>query len=79
MIDQEGFRVIRPIFRLAGYSRPTTTESEAMPLDAHLVLATADFMPAQRKSFVFHHSALDTPPVLRRLMVNRDESRDYLS
>ena len=79
MIDQEGFRVIRPIFRLAGYSRPITTESEAMPLDTHLILATADFMPARRKSFVFHYSALDTPPVLRRLMVNGDESRDYLS
>ncbi|KAI0307951.1 hypothetical protein B0F90DRAFT_1678793 [Multifurca ochricompacta] len=79
MIDQEGFRVIRPIFRLAGYSSPATKESDALSLSVELVSATADFMPTQRKSFVFHHSALETPPVLRRLMVNGDASCDYLS
>ncbi|KAH9982628.1 hypothetical protein BGW80DRAFT_1198436 [Lactifluus volemus] len=62
MIDQEGYRVIQPIFRFAGYFS-----------------GTADFMPAQRKSFIFHHTALETPPVLRRLMVNGDEYHDYLS
>ena len=76
MIDQEGFRMIQPIFRLAGYSRPPSPESGA---NLHLVSATADFMPAERKSFVFHHSSLDTPPVFRRLLVNGDESQDYLS
>ena len=79
MIDQEGFRDIKPVFRFAGYSWPTTTESDAISLGVHLVSATADFMPLQRKSFAFHHSALDTPPVLRRLMVNGDRSHDYLS
>jgi len=79
MIDQEGFRMIKPVFRFAGYSWPTTTESEAISLGVHLVSATADFMPLQRKSFAFHHSSLDTPPVLRRLMVNGDRSHDYLS
>ena len=76
MIDQEGFRMIQPTFRLAGYSRPPSPESGA---DLHLVSATADFMPAERKSFIFHHSSLDTPPVFRRLLVNGDESQDYLS
>ena len=79
MIDQEGFRMIKPVFKLAGYSRPTMMESEVASLDAHIVSATVDFMPLQRKSFTFHHSALDTPPVLRRLMINGDGSRDYLS
>ena len=79
MIDQEGFRMIKPVFKLAGYAPPRTKESEAASLGAHLVSATADFMPTQRKSFAFHYSELDTPPVLRRLMLNRDESRDYLS
>jgi len=79
MIDQEGFRMIKPVFRFAGYSWPTTTESDAISLGVHLVSAMADFMPLQRKSFAFHHSSLDTPPVLRRLMVNGDRSRDYLS
>ena len=79
MIDQEGFRMIKPVFKLAGYAPPRTKESEAVSLGAHLVSATADFMPVQRKSFAFHYSELDTPPVLRRLMLNGDESRDYLS
>jgi hypothetical protein len=79
MIDQEGFRMIQPTFRLAGYSPPLALESEATPLDLHLVSATADFMPAERKSFTFHHSSLDTPPVFRRLLVNGDGFHDYLS
>ena len=79
MIDQEGFRMIKPVFRFAGYSWPTTTEGDAISLGVHLVSAMADFMPLQRKSFAFHHSSLDTPPVLRRLMANGDRSRDYLS
>jgi hypothetical protein len=79
MIDQEGFRMIKPLFKLAGYAPPRTKESEAVSLGAHLVSATADFMPMQRKSFAFHYSELDTPPVLRRLLLNSDESRDYLS
>lgn len=79
MIDQEGFRMIKPVFRFAGYSCSTTTENNAITLGLHLVSATADFMPLQRRSFAFHHSSLDTPPVLRRLMVNGDRSHDYLS
>jgi hypothetical protein len=79
MIDQEGFRMIKPVFRFAGYSWPTATEGDVTSLGVHLVSGTADFMPLQRKSFAFHHSALDTPPVLRRLMVNCDTSCDYLS
>ncbi len=79
MIDQEGFRMIKPGFKLAGYAPPSTTGSEAISLGAHLVSATADFMPLQRQSFAFHYSELDTPPVLRRLMLNGDESHDYLS
>lgn len=79
LIDQEGFRMIKPVFRFAGYSRSTTTERDIVSHGVHLVSATVDFMPLQRKSFAFHHSALDTPPVLRRLMVNSDRSNDYLS
>lgn len=39
----------------------------------------AEFMPLKRESFVFHHSTLDPPPSIRRLGVNGDESKDYLS
>ena len=76
MIDQEGFRAIQPTLRLVGYSRPPALETGA---DLQLVSATADFMPAERKSFTFHHASLETPPVFRRLMINGDESHDYLS
>ena len=79
MIDQEGFRTIKPVFKLAGYAPPSTMESEVVSLGVHFVSATADFMPLQRKSFAFHYSELDTPPVLRRLLLNDDGSRDYLS
>ncbi|KAI9462413.1 hypothetical protein BJY52DRAFT_1256791 [Lactarius psammicola] len=79
MIDQEGFRMIQPTFRLAGYSRPPAMENGDTSPDLQLISATADFMPAERKSFAFHHASLDTPPVFRRLLVNGDESHDYLS
>lgn len=39
----------------------------------------AEFMPVKRESFLFHHSTLDPPPSIRRLSVDGDESRDYLS
>src|SRR6267154_2885292 len=35
MIDQEGFRMIKPAFKLAGYAPPRTKESEAVSLGAH--------------------------------------------
>ncbi|KAH7104888.1 hypothetical protein BKA62DRAFT_754881 [Auriculariales sp. MPI-PUGE-AT-0066] len=47
-----------------------------------LVTATAqvaEFRTRVRESFVFHHAALDSPPVLRRLTINGEEGRDYLS
>ncbi|KAI0312989.1 hypothetical protein OF83DRAFT_1066296, partial [Amylostereum chailletii] len=76
VIDQEGFRVARPTFRLAGYTGPPTG---AMSLSLHHASAQADFMPRKREAFVFHHGTLDTAPILRRVTVNGDESRDYTS
>jgi len=48
-------------------------------LVVNLDVGMAEFMPLKRESFLFHHSAMDTPPLIRRLTVNGDESRDYLS
>jgi len=48
-------------------------------LVVNLDVGMAEFMPLKRESFLFHHSSLDTPPLIRRLTVNGDESRDYLS
>lgn len=39
----------------------------------------ADFVPTKRQIFVFHRSALDTPPVIRRLTTEGDDSRDFLT
>ncbi|THH20514.1 hypothetical protein EW146_g855 [Bondarzewia mesenterica] len=78
-IDQEGFRAIHPTFKLAGYSPPPESDTMPMSLNLHLRSAQADFMPLKRRSFIFHHATLDTPPTLRRLTINGDESHDYIS
>jgi hypothetical protein len=69
-IDQEGFREIKPSFKLCGFS------SGPDACDPH---GTADFMPVRHKKSFFHYAPLDSPPILRRLTVNGDESRDYIS
>jgi hypothetical protein len=46
-------------------------------LDGHSGIV--DFMPVNRQIFIFHRSTLDSSPVLRRITVNGDEGRDYLS
>lgn len=48
-------------------------------LAVNLDVGMAEFMPLKRERFVFHHSTLDIPPSIRRLSVNGDESKDYLS
>ena len=48
-------------------------------LTVNLDIGMAEFMPLKRESFLFNRSALDTSPSIRRLSVNEDESRDYLS
>ncbi|EJD54442.1 hypothetical protein AURDEDRAFT_110090 [Auricularia subglabra TFB-10046 SS5] len=63
-IDQEGFRAVRPTFWLVA-SRDSND--------------LAEFKMRPKQSFVFHHAALDSAPVLRRLTLNGDESRDYMS
>ena len=54
----------------------TSTDPDLL---VNLDVGMAEFMPLKRESFLFHHSSLDTPPLIRRLTVNGDESRDYLS
>ncbi|KAA1467882.1 hypothetical protein DENSPDRAFT_793460, partial [Dentipellis sp. KUC8613] len=77
-IDQEGFRNVRPDFKLVGYTGPPDPRVSPT-LATHLSLGRADFIPTRRQAFTFHHAALDTPPVLRRLTVNGDESHDYMA
>jgi hypothetical protein len=72
-IDQEGFRAVQPSFRLVGFS------SFSRSLDIDSTTGVVDFMPIRREAFFFHYSALDSSPVIRRLVVNGEESKDYIS
>ncbi|OBZ68502.1 hypothetical protein A0H81_11626 [Grifola frondosa] len=77
-IDQEGFRAIKPTFRLVGYTGPPAESKDAELVNA-LTHGIADFRPTKRQTSIFHHGTLDPPPLLRRLTMASDESRDYIS
>jgi hypothetical protein len=70
LIDQEGFRSVNASFKLAGY-----TNVARGGLETNMV----DFMPVQREIYLFHYAPLDSPPILRRISVNNNEARDYIS
>ncbi|KAF5385062.1 hypothetical protein D9615_001259 [Tricholomella constricta] len=71
LIDQEGFRGVLACFKYSGYHNPGPQASYNNE--------TAQFRPTSRQVFNFHYSPLEGLPVLRRLAVNGDESRDYIS
>ncbi|KAG9222494.1 hypothetical protein CCMSSC00406_0002829 [Pleurotus cornucopiae] len=76
LIDQEGFRSVQPIFKLTGYSpQARSLHPEGQECDGGVV----EFMPVHRKTYNFHYAPFDSPPILRRVMVNKQESRDYIS
>lgn len=78
--DQDGYRAVRPSFRLAGYAGPRDTDDDvAASMNHHLCSGQADFMPLKREVFAFHHGALETAPVLRRLTMKDDDTHDYIS
>ncbi|KAI0660513.1 hypothetical protein C8Q70DRAFT_975994 [Cubamyces menziesii] len=78
-IDQEGFRAIRPRFRLSGYTHPASTTRSGSTLADVLTHGTAQFLPARRQGAVYHHGTLDSCPVLRRLTLADNEDKDYIS
>lgn len=73
LIDQEGFRTAQPLFKPTKLTRCHLMESGTIKVD----LIT--FVPATREVFQFHYAPLDGLPILRRLIINGDESRDFLS
>jgi hypothetical protein len=82
LIDQEGFRAIQPSFKLAGYSSHSRSWKDHRHLPAESRAEEdeiAEFMPVKRESFNFHYTPLDSLPTLRRITVNGNESRDYIS
>ncbi|KAG8903583.1 hypothetical protein FRC01_009146, partial [Tulasnella sp. 417] len=124
-IDQEGFRAIKPTFRLyrhtyntakPSYGREYALSLEAMDPPFITTTASSSLMTRQSRSgsrsssavnpstpascfeddlygeyglvefrmsyrglFVYHHAKFDSPPTLRRVTINGDESKDYVS
>lgn len=70
LIDQEGFRTAQPVFSFVGYKRKRLQ---------HDYQDTAQFRPSKRQSFHFHYGPFDGLPLLRRITVNGDDSRDFIS
>ncbi|KAI0715108.1 hypothetical protein C8Q76DRAFT_573641, partial [Earliella scabrosa] len=81
-IDQEGFRAIRPKFRLVGYTPSSAPQPPLAPgtelVDA-LTYGVALFRPVKRETSAYHHGTLDSTPVLRRLTLADREDKDYIS
>ncbi|GLB35862.1 hypothetical protein LshimejAT787_0301500 [Lyophyllum shimeji] len=72
MIDQEGFRGVLARFKYTGYVSPGS-------LPARREYGTVQFRPVKRQIFNFHYAALEGLPVLRRITLNGEETRDYIS
>jgi hypothetical protein len=74
LVDQEGFRTAQPSFKLSGIVHLRSSLEPQTPGPA-----TARFRPITRQSFHFHHAALESPPILRRVTTNYQETHDYVS
>ncbi|KAG6841767.1 hypothetical protein C0991_007096 [Blastosporella zonata] len=72
LIDQEGFRGVLASFTYIGYSAQGSSIGSDGP-------SVAQFRPTRRQAFNFHYAALEPLPILRRITVNGEESRDYIS
>ena len=73
-IDQEGFRSVDPAFKFVGHSKRTFDDKRQQ------AETMAQFVPlVNQQTFHFHYAPLDGLPVLRRISVNDDETRDYIS
>jgi len=74
LVDQEGFRDAQPTFNFSGLARLRSSPEIKTP-----DLLMAQFRPQKRQSFHFHYAPWDTPPILRRVTLNDDETHDYVS
>ena len=74
LVDQEGFRAAQPNFRFAGIARLRSSQHSKSP-----DTVMAQFRPTIRQAFHFHYAPFESPPVLRRVTVDDDETHDYVS
>lgn len=75
LIDQEGFRRVLARFKYAGYVSKQSSGSQPGDIEGGL----AQFRPTYRQAFNFHYAPIDGLPVLRRITLDGEESRDYIS
>ncbi|KAK2466932.1 hypothetical protein APHAL10511_001190 [Amanita phalloides] len=72
-VDQEGFRSVSPSFKFVGCSKRVFDDKRQRAENM------AQFIPFYQQTFHFHYAPLDGLPVLRRICVNDNETRDYIS
>lgn len=84
-IDQEGFRAASPCFKPSAYSSSSGHTNgfnrlrNVTGIPEALTTGMVEFRPIRRHSFLFHHAALESSPVLRQLFVPGGENKDYLA
>ena len=74
LVDQEGFRAAQPNFKFARIARLRSSQHSKSP-----DTVMAQFRPIIRQAFHFHYAPFESPPVLRRVTVDDDETHDYVS
>ncbi|KAI0782384.1 hypothetical protein BC629DRAFT_1594171 [Irpex lacteus] len=77
-MDQEGFRLSQPVFKLFAYSGSSTDNRDSTRLHEQ-THGTVEFRPIKNYAFSYHHAALDPAPILRKLTLQGDDSVDYIS
>lgn len=85
-IDQENFRPVHPLFTLVWVSQKTSDEQDkalqelGISAEKRVLLGgMAEFKPVRRCSYIFHHTTLDASPCLRRITLQGDETREFIS
>ncbi|KAF6766686.1 hypothetical protein DFP72DRAFT_28338 [Ephemerocybe angulata] len=69
LIDQEGFRSATPSFKYSGVNRSKLDQTTC----------TVIFKANSKNGFNFHYNPFDRLPILRRVTIHGEESKDYIS
>jgi hypothetical protein len=69
LIDQEGFRSATPSFNYSGVCRSKHDKATC----------TVTFRATSKQGYNFHYNPFDSLPILRRVTIHGEESKDYIS
>lgn len=72
LIDQEGFRSVQPSFKCSGIFH-----NRVCPKDTDSLVV--EFKPITRQIYHFHYAPFDGLPLLRRVTINGEQKRDFVS